>query len=221
MAQEVLIIGTSGTGKSTSIEYLDPKSTFIINVGRKSLPFKGWKAKYNAEKKNFFESDKSIQVLAALKKINDMKHIKTVIIDDYQYTMASEYMRRANETGFRKFTDIAQGAWNIIDYVKEMRSDLTAVFMMHSEIDYDAHGNKRTKAKTIGKMMDNVVTLEGLFTVVLYTDVSKGEKGMEYKFCTQNDGVNTAKSPRGMFSEEKIDNNLKTVIDKISEYELG
>lgn len=221
MAREVLVVGTSGTGKSTSMKTLNPKHTFIINVARKPLPFRGWKSKYNGDAKNFFQSDNTAQILAALKKINEMKDIHTVIIDDYQYTMANEYMRRANETGFKKFTDIAQGAWNIIDYVKSMRDDLTVVFMMHSEIDYDANGNKRVKAKTIGKMMDNVVTLEGLFSIVLFTKVVKGENGMEYTFTTQTDGVDTAKSPEDMFSTSSIPNDLNLVINKIKEYELS
>jgi len=221
MAREVLIVGGSGTGKSTSMSQLDPKSTFIINVAKKSLPFKGWKSKYNKDNNNFYESDNPTQIIAALKKIDTMTHIKTIIIDDFQYTMANEYMRRANETGFKKFTDIAQNAWNVIDTVKSLRDDLIVAFTMHSEIDYDAHGNKRVKAKTIGKMMDNVVTLEGLFTIVLYTEVSKTDNGMEYHFVTENDGVNTAKAPHGMFEESKIPNNLINVINKIKEYELS
>ena len=221
MAREVLIVGSSGTGKSTSVSKLMSKETFIINVARKPLPFKGWKSHYNAKNKNFFESDNAPQILSALKKINEMNLIRTVVIDDYQYTMANEYMRRANETGFKKFTDIAQNAWSIIDYVKQMREDLIVVFCMHSEIDYDANGNKREKAKTIGKMMDNVVTLEGLFTIVLFTEVVKGDNGMKYYFTTQNNGVNTAKSPMDMFEETRIPNDLGLVIDKIKEYELS
>ena len=133
--------------------------------------------------------------------------------------MANEYMRRANETGFKKFTEIAQNAWSIINRVKSMREDILIVFMMHSEVTFDAHGNKVTKAKTIGKMMDNVITLEGMFTIVLYTDVTKGEDAMEYSFITQNDGTNTGKSPKGMFETVKIPNDLLTVSIAIEEYQ--
>jgi hypothetical protein len=132
--------------------------------------------------------------------------------------MANEYMRRANETGFKKFTEIAQNAWSIINAVKSMRDDLLVVFMMHSEVTFDAHGNKVTKAKTIGKMMDNVVTLEGMFTIVLYTDVTKSETGMDYSFITQNDGANTGKAPKDMFGSVKIPNDLNLVAEAIEQY---
>jgi|TARA_R110000737_G_scaffold332023_1_gene348711 ABC-type dipeptide/oligopeptide/nickel transport system ATPase component len=224
MAQEVLIVGASGTGKSTSIENLNPESTFIVNVARKALPFRGWKSKYpvfNKEnpKGNFCSTDVPHEILGCLNYINDKRlEIKTIVIDDYQYTMANEYMRRASETGFKKFTEIAQNAWSVINAVKAMRDDLLVVFMMHSEVTFDAHGNKVTKAKTIGKMMDNVITLEGMFTIVLYTDVLKGENGMEYSFITQNDGTNTGKAPKDMFGSVKIPNDLVLVADAIEEY---
>jgi ABC-type dipeptide/oligopeptide/nickel transport system ATPase component len=225
MAQEVLIVGASGTGKSTSIANLNPESTFIVNVARKALPFKGWKTKYPAFTKDnpsgrFYSSDAPQDILKCLNYINDKRtEIKTIVIDDYQYTMANEYMRRATETGFKKFTDIAQNAWSIVNAVKSMRDDLLVVFMMHSEVSFDAHGNKVTKAKTIGKMMDNVVTLEGMFTIVLYTDVTKGENGMEYAFLTQNDGANTGKSPKDMFGSVKIPNDLTLVAKAIEDYQ--
>lgn len=225
MAQEVLIVGASGTGKSTSIENLNPESTFIVNVARKALPFKGWKTKYPSFNKDnpdgrFYSSDVPQEILKCLNYINENRtEIKTIVIDDYQYTMANEYMRRANETGFKKFTEIAQNAWSIINAVKSMRDDLLVVFMMHSEVTFDAHGNKVTKAKTIGKMMDNVVTLEGMFTIVLYTDVEKGENGLKYSFITQNDGTNTGKSPKDMFGSVKIPNDLSVVAQAIEDYQ--
>jgi len=224
MAQEVLIVGASGTGKSTSIENLNPESTFIVNVARKALPFKGWKTKYPTfdkenPKGNFCSTDVPHEILGCLNYINEKRpEIKTIIVDDYQYTMANEYMRRANETGFKKFTEIAQNAWSVINAVKSMRDDLLVVFMMHSETTFDAHGNKVTKAKTIGKMMDNVVTLEGMFTIVLYTDVTKSESGMTYSFITQNDGANTGKTPKDMFGSVKIPNDLTLVAQAIEEY---
>lgn len=225
MAQEVLVVGASGTGKSTSIENLPEKESFIINVGDKSLPFKKSKSRYplwNTENPsgNMVSKDSSSDILRILDYIDEKRpELKFVIIDDFQYSMANEYMRRANENGFKKFTDIAQGAWNIITRVKSMRDDLLVVFMMHSEVTFDAHGNKVTKAKTIGKMMDNVVTLEGMFTIVLYTDVMKGEDSMEYSFITQNDGTNTGKSPKGMFETKKIPNDLLEVSKAVQEYQ--
>ena len=151
MSQEVLVVGMSGTGKSTSISGLDPKETFYINVAKKSLPFKGWKDLYRAISKdnpngNYFTGDSTKDILATLEYINDkLPNIKTIIVDDFQYVMSNEYMRRAKETGYGKFTDIAQNLWSIINKSKSLRDDLIVVFMMHSENDYDANGNKITK----------------------------------------------------------------------------
>ena len=218
MAQELLIVGASGTGKSTSIENLPEEATFIVNVGQKALPFRKSKSKYPAwntenPQGRMVSTDSSNNILQILNYIDEKRpEVKYVIIDDFQYSMA-------NETGFKKFTEIAQNAWSVINRVKTMREDVLVVFMMHSEVTFDAHGNKVTKAKTIGKMMDNVVTLEGMFTIVLYTDVTKGENSMEYSFITQNDGTNTGKSPKGMFETVKIPNDLLTVSTAIEEYQ--
>lgn len=225
MATEILIVGASGSGKSSSIESLDPTKTFIINVGKKNLPFKGWRGAYKTLSKdnptgNYHCTDIMAEVVDTLKYIDSRrKEINTIIIDDSQYLMANEYMRRANENGFKKFTDISQNMWNIISTVKSMRDDLSVVFMSHSEVDYDSNGNKITKAKTVGKMFDAYVTLEGMFTIVLYTNVEKKDDQMIYSFTTQTDGTNTAKSPKGMFETYKIPNDLSFVIRKIKEYE--
>jgi hypothetical protein len=225
MATEVLIVGNSGTGKSSSVETLNPKETFIINIGRKPLPFSGWKSKYVPLSKenpqgNYHATDVSGEIINTLRYISEKRpDIKQVIIDDYQYSMANEYMRRASETGFKKFTDIGFNAWNLISEVKKMREDLIVFFLTHAETDYDAAGNKIVKAKTIGKLLDNTITLEGMFTVVLFTNVEKKESELIYSFTTQNDGTNTCKSPKGMFSSYKIPNDLKLVTDCIREYE--
>jgi len=224
MAQELLIIGASGTGKSTAMETLDPKDTFIINVAQKPLPFRGWKSKYTAFSKdnlkgNYLLSDDTQTIIKTLSYIDsNMPNIKQIIIDDYQYVMANEYMRRANENGFKKFTEIAQNAWSLVNVAKSLRDDIVVAFNTHPEDYLDALGNKMTKAKTLGKMIDNVITLEGMFSIVLYTNVTKSEEGLKYGFLTQTDGTNTGKSPRGMFEEEVMPNDLKAVIERIHEY---
>ena len=224
MAQEILIIGESGTGKSTSLENLDSNSTFIINVGKKPMPFKGWKTSYSALTKenpqgNYLETDNAGAIVKTMKHISDnMPHIKTVVVDDFQYVMANEYMRRANERGFDKFTDIGLHAWEIATAGKNMRDDISFIMIGHAEQSTDLSGNRRLKFKTVGKLVDNVITMEGMFTVVLFTDVSTDPDGnINYKFITQSDGTTTAKSPRDMF-EFKIDNDIKSVIEKVNEY---
>ena len=224
MAQEILIIGESGSGKSTSLENLDPKSTFIINVGQKPMPFRGWKSNYTKLTKenpqgNYIESDNAGTIVQTMKHINDnMPNIKTVVVDDFQYVMANEYMRRANERGFDKFTEIGLHAWEVAQTGKNMRDDITFVMIGHAEQSTDLSGNRRLKFKTVGKLVDNVITMEGMFTVVLFTDVSVNADGQRvYNFITQSDGTTTAKSPKDMF-EFKIPNDIKTAIESINQY---
>jgi hypothetical protein len=224
MAQEILIIGQSGTGKSTSLTNLDSTSTAIINPARKALPFKGFKSKYKEWSKenptgNLFNVDNAAQIIQVLDYINTKRpEIKNVIVDDANYIMAFEYIKRAKETGFQKFTDIGVNYSNIITKGCSMRDDINFIVMMHPEVDTDALGNKIIKAKSVGKLVDQYLNIEGMFSIVLYTKVLKHEKGLDYVFITQNDGSNTGKSPKGMFETLEIQNDLSFVINKIEEY---
>lgn len=224
MAQEILIIGQSGTGKSTSLTNLDSTSTAIINPAKKALPFKGFKSKYKEWNKdnpngNLFNVDNAAQIIQVLDYINTKRpEIKNVIIDDANYIMAFEYIKRAKETGFQKFTDIGVNYSNIITKGCGMREDINFIVMMHPEVDTDALGNKIIKAKSVGKLVDQYLNIEGMFSIVLYTKVIKHEKGLDYVFITQNDGSNTGKSPKGMFDTLEIQNDLSFVINKIEEY---
>lgn len=224
MAQEILIIGQSGTGKSTSLTNLDSESTAIINPAKKALPFKGFKSKYKEWSKenptgNLFNVDNAAQIIQVLDYINTKRpEIKNVIIDDANYIMAFEYIKRAKETGFQKFTDIGVNYSNIITKGCGMREDINFIVMMHPEVDTDALGNKIIKAKSVGKLVDQYLNIEGMFSIVLYTKVIKHEKGLDYVFITQNDGSNTGKSPKGMFETLEIQNDLSFVIKKIEEY---
>lgn len=224
MAEGILIIGPSGSGKSTSLENLDPKSTFIINVKNKPLPFKGWKNNYKILNKenpngNYVGTDNPGAILATMQHVSDkLKHITTLVIEDFQYMAANEYMNRVKETGFQKFNDIGKNIYSVADLHNKLREDLTVVYINHDDISTDSMGDMKVRAKTIGKMVDSVVTLEGLFTTVLFTKVKKGKEGMEYSFVTQSDGATTAKSPKGAFNSLEIPNDLNYVISKLKEY---
>jgi len=219
MANLVGIMGESGSGKSTSIRSLDPKETFVINVEGKSLPFRGWKKKYSLISKdnpegNMFSTDRVDTMLKILKQINTtLKHVKTIVIDDAQYVMSNEFMRRASEKGYEKFTEIGKNFYDILDFCKGLRSDLNVFILTHTETT----DSGLTKFKTIGKMLDDKVTLEGKFTIVLKTSVVDGK----YTFQTQTNGNDRVKSPMGMFDQQFIDNDLQLVIDAIKEYEEG
>jgi len=226
MAQSVLIIADSGSGKSTSMRNLPAKETFIINIANKPLPFKGWKKDYtniskDNPKGNMTSASSAAGIIKAMKHVNDnMPHIKTLVVDDWQYMSSFEYFDRANEKGYDKFTQIAANLAQVAKMPKDMRDDLTIFFLTHSEDSTDINGHRKVKAKTIGKMIDNTLTLEGLFSIVLFGHVKKDEDGqLHYGFDTVNNGENTCKSPMGMFDDSFIDNDLQLVKNCIAEYE--
>lgn len=216
MAITTLILGQSGTGKSTSIKTLDPKETFILNVLDKPLPFRGYKAKYKpisneGSEGNYYATDDYNRIMKAIKLVNDKRtEIKNLIIDDYQYVLCNEFMRRSSETGYAKFTDIGRNAWSVLNSLTSCRSDLFCFVLSHSDLDAD----NRYKCKTIGKMLDDKITVEGMFTVVLHTQIIDGN----YKFLTQNSGQHIAKSPAEMFKDKYIPNDLQYVRKEMDEY---
>ena len=215
MATLIMILGESGTGKSTSIENLDSQETFIIQVVDKPLPFRGFKSKYPLRNKenpagNRFISDRADKIIRILDTLNKEQKIKNVIIDDSQYIMANEFMRRAKEKGYEKFTEIGQNFYALIDKANEMREDMNIIFLHHKEISEAGI----SKAKTIGKLLDDKVGIEGRFSIVLTTEIEDGN----YYFRTQNNGYDTCKSPKGMFADLRIPNDLDFVIKKIDEY---
>ena len=226
MSEIIAIVGQTGSGKSTSVEPLDAKETVIIGIIDKPLPFRGWKKNYTTgiqQGGNFLVSHDSEQIVKVLNYVSDSRpEIKQIIIDDFQYIMSTEFMNRANESGWQKFTDIAKHVWDVINAAKSLRGDLKVFIMSHDEIITENFQPKR-KIKTIGKLLDDKITLEGLFTIVLFTDVQKNKEknGLEYTFITQNDGTTTAKSPRGMFATLNIPNDLAAIISTINTYYEG
>jgi len=226
MAQSVLVIAESGSGKSTSIRNLDPNDTAIINIANKPLPFKGWKTMYTPLDKqnpngNLINVSSGPGVYKAMQHVSEkMPHIKNLVIDDWQYMSSFEYFDKATEKGYDKFTQIAANLAQVAKLPKDLRDDLYVFFLTHSEESTDINGHRKVKAKTVGKMIDNALTLEGLFSIVLFGKVRKDDDGkLHYGFETQNNGENTCKSPMDMFEDEFIPNDLQYVRDAIHEYE--
>jgi hypothetical protein len=227
MANGVLIIGESGSGKSTAGRNLDPKETFWINVANKPLPFKGWKSKYkpitpeDMTDGNLSKVSSSAGIMHVLRLISDeMPHITNVMVDDWQYSAAFEFFDRTDEKGYEKFTEIGNGIAQVAKLPAELRDDLCIFFLTHSEETQDAKGKRKQKAKTIGKMVDEKLTLEGLFAIVLYAKVKKDKEGnLIYVFETKTDGANTCKAPMDMFDEDDIPNDLQAVKQAIINYE--
>lgn len=226
MAQGILVIAESGAGKSTSIENLDPKETFIINVANKPLPFKGWKKKYVLWSKdnpsgNLYTGSSAQQIEACLGYVNSKRpEIKTIVVDDFQYMSSFEFFDRSDEKGYEKFTQIGANLARIARMPKDLRDDLTIIFLTHAEESTDLEGKRKFKAKTIGRMVDEKLSLEGLFSIVLFGKVKKDKDGnIRFIFETQNNGENTCKSPKGMFPDFEIPNDLAYVKQAIQDYE--
>lgn len=226
MARGVLVIAESGSGKSTSIENLNPKETFIINVANKPLPFKGWKSRYVAWSKenptgNLINKSDAESIEACMRYINEKRpDIKTIVIDDFQYVSSFEFFDKINEKGYEKFTQIGGKLARLSRLPQNLRDDLTVFYLTHSEESVDIEGKRRVKAKTIGRLVDDKLTLEGLFSIVLFGKVKKDKEGLlRYVFETQTSGDNTCKSPRGMFLTLEIANDLELVRKAIIDYE--
>lgn len=222
----IAIVGPSGTGKSTSygefpeleIKGLNPKETVVINVSKKDLPFRGWKNLYKgsiSEGGNYFESISATDIGKAIEFISTKRpNVKNIVVDDAQFIMSFEFMARAKETGYGKFTDIGVNMNKVLVAARECRKDLKVYFLWHPDVDKDG----KMSMKTVGKMVNDYLTLEGLFTVVLYSTVSNVDNQVKYQFVTNNDGQFPAKSPYGMFKELYIKNDLGYVSEKVDEY---
>lgn len=209
MATPILILGESGVGKSTSMRNLSSESCVIVQPIKKPLPFRNDFSYMDKNGGQILACDNSEKICRFIEKAAAAGK-KQIVIDDFQYIMANEFMRRSKEKSYDKFNDIGYNAWSIINRAQSLESDCRIYIMAHTETDMTG----KTKIKTIGKMLDEKITLEGMFTIVLGASVSDGN----YYFTTQNSGSNTVKSPMGMFETMEIDNDLKMVDDTITEY---
>lgn len=199
MGIPVMILGESGSGKSAGMRNFHPNDVTVFNVAGKPFPFRS--------RLNRVDGDRYPEIANALRSLVT----PSAVIDDAQYLMANEFMRRFKENGYQKFTDIATNFWALVQTViKNMPQEKIVYFLCH--VDRDQNGNE--KCKTIGKMLDEKITVEGMFTIVLKTHVKDGV----YTFVTQTNGQDTVKSPMGMFESLEIDNDLAMVDRTIREY---
>lgn len=210
MSTVTMVLGESGTGKTTSLRNMDPAQTLLIQAVKKPLPFRSadWLRfdKSTNQKGNIFQTDHPAEII----RLMQATRRKAIVIDDFQYVMANEFMRRTSERGFDKFTEIGKNAWDILNAAASLDDDVRVYILSHVETTDQG----RTKIKTIGKMLDEKITLEGMVTIVLKTLVRDGQ----YLFSTRNNGSDTVKTPMGLFESEAIDNDLAIVDSAIYSY---
>ena len=205
MAIVTLVLGNSGSGKSYSMHNLDPRLCGVINVMGKPLPFRAGRDFRKLNTDNAYEINDRLPTFRA----------PIVIIDDFQYVMANEFMRgvtdeSAGNAVFQRFNRIGQNAWNILNTAINQTDPNQRIYIL-SHIE-EVEG--KTKIKTMGKMLDEKIVLEGMVTIVLQTAIRNGE----HHFMTKNDGTTTVKTPHEMFSSELIPNDLNAVDDAICDY---
>ena len=209
MAQKILIMGESGTGKSTSARNLDPSITAIVNPVGKPLPFKNGANRFTMLNNEIVSS----HICSWMRgQCRDGK--KIIIVDDFQYLLSVPYMNRIHEGGWDKWNDFGDDYFKLIDVCKDLPEDVRVYYLTHCE----TLDNGITTIKLIGKLLREKITIEGLFTIVLRTSVID----QHYYFLTQNSGKDTVKSPMGMFPDYAVENDLAYVDDKICNYyEIG
>lgn len=208
------VMGASGEGKTTSLQYLNPKETFIVDADKKGLTWKGWKDNYSTEKRNYIKTDMAEIALNYLQRVNkdaEFKHIKTFVVDTLNGIMVADEMRRSKDKGYDKWQDLAACIYGLVDYALTVREDLNVIFICHTQTERDDSGYSYTRIKTSGKKLDKIV-LESKFNTVLLAKCLDGK----YIFETQSN-FSSAKSPQGAL--ELIEpNNMQEILNKLSEY---
>lgn len=210
MSYACLILGESGTGKTCSLRNLDPKNTLLIQPVRKPLPFRstGWKEiKQKGDGNNILVCSNPQAIINCM----HASPFDVIVVDDWQYILASMYMAARNVKGFDKFTEIGGAGFDIAKAASELGENKRVYILAHTTSD--EFGN--TRIKTLGKLLDDKIVVEGMFTTVLRTHVENGR----YLFSTQNSGSDTVKSPMGMFSEQYIENDLAAIDRIICDYQ--
>lgn len=224
MANAIMIMGPSGNGKSSSISTLDPKETVIFNVLKKKLPFKGSAKLYNTENKNLFNIDDYQTIVNYLQSIDSKApQVKNIVIDDLTYVMRKEYFKTAKQTGYNKFVDMAAHFQQIISTIENLREDLNVFLMMHCEEVFSDNTIVGYKPSTVGKLIDSSYNPIEVVPILLFCKVKYDDKGMpQFGFythkCMEGATEVPAKSPKGLFEEDFIPNDLGLVVKAMQEY---
>ena len=222
MAKTILLVGKTGTGKTTSIRTLDPKETVILRVINRTLPFK-FEGIYGREQKNMFSTPTYEEVLKALAWCDKQPNVKNIVITDGTYIIRQEYFKLANQKGYDKYTGFAVHMQQILKAIQDLRSDIKVFMEYHVENVVNENGVIEYKPSTVGKLLDSQYNILENVDIVLFTNLKYEDNEVHYGFITnrmldRNGAEIPAKSPIGMFDELFIPNDLAQVAQKIDEY---
>ena len=215
MSMCIGLMGESGSGKTTAMRTLDPKTTFYIDCDGKGLSWKGWKEQYNAKNMNYWKTDITQSVQSMLDKISTdekFKHIKVVVIDTLNGLMVADEVRRMKEKNFDQWMDLAQCIWGLLDQAHKLRDDLTVILVCHSQTQKEDDGYTFTRIKTSGKKLDKLC-IESKLTTVLHAEAKDGEYILRTRARNS-----TCKTPMGAFDTEEIPNDMSLVLKALEEY---
>lgn len=214
MSKLICVMGESGSGKTTAMRTLDPKTTYYIDSDGKGLAWKGWRKQYNAEAKNYIVSRDIPSITRLIVNISEKKpETKTIIVDTLNTCMVDKEVKGMKENGYGKWIDLTQFVWDCIETAGKQRDDLTVIFVMHSETIRDDFGYAFTRVKTNGRKLEKLVP-ESLFGTVLLAKKTDDDR---YVFETQAKN-STAKSPMGAFETFEINNDMGAVLKSLEDY---
>lgn len=230
MSNIICLAGLSNSGKSTSLKYLEPESTFIVSCTNKQLQIPGFRKKYKKvttnEGKlvgNWYINNNYDNIKKMLNIVSKTRpEVKVIVLDDANYLLSNETFQNALTKGYEKFTILAKNYYDLIEYCMNLRDDLTIVFVTHIE-NFGTDIDPEYRMWTTGKMLTNAINLDGLFSYIIYSEryVSDTDDEVKYRFKTRTDGNDTCRSVSGCFEDKYIEPDMKYVIDTINKFENG
>lgn len=230
MSNILCLAGLSNSGKSTSLKYLEPESTFIVSCTNKQLQIPRFRKKYKKvttnEGKlvgNWYINNNYDNIKKMLNIVSKTRpEVKVIVLDDANYLLSNETFQNALTKGYEKFTILAKNYYDLIEYCMNLRDDLTVVFVTHIE-NFGTDIDPEYRMWTTGKMLTNAINLDGLFSYIIYSEryVSDTDDEVKYRFKTRTDGNDTCRSVSGCFEDKYIEPDMKYVIDTINKFENG